>query len=227
MGHSRNFTLSPETTDCDSNELESEISLDFEASLHSSSRIGATMPVLEDGLSSGNVSDNEDRDQDEMFERSTRTLPLASRKLNSSKMLLPSSSSSCTAAAPGTVPNCAPTESNPTLLLMKKQITEIEKEIQLRSQRGVHAESNGAAALSANGGPCPSSNIPESSPSSAGGLLGTCKGGNNPRMTKQMDMNSASEFAVAGSRAEPNMFDCNDPELEALDPMSKWTSSVL
>lgn len=60
MGLSRNFTLSPETTDCDSNELESEISLDYEASLHSSSRVGVCMPTVEDGLSSGNVSDTED-----------------------------------------------------------------------------------------------------------------------------------------------------------------------
>jgi len=60
VGHSRNFTLSPETTDCDSNELESELSLDYEASVHSSSRVGVTMPVVEDGLSSGNESENED-----------------------------------------------------------------------------------------------------------------------------------------------------------------------
>ncbi|CAG2108155.1 unnamed protein product [Medioppia subpectinata] len=53
----RNFTLSPDITDCDSNEIESELSL--EGSLLSNSKI-AVMPVLEDGLSSGvPSSDNE------------------------------------------------------------------------------------------------------------------------------------------------------------------------
>lgn len=53
----RHFTLSPDITDCDSNEIESEISL--EGSLLSNSKIVA-MPVLEDGLSSGvPSSDNE------------------------------------------------------------------------------------------------------------------------------------------------------------------------
>ncbi|CAG2168505.1 unnamed protein product [Oppiella nova] len=53
----RNFTLSPDITDCDSNEIESELSL--EGSLLSNSKI-VIMPVLEDGLSSGvPSSDNE------------------------------------------------------------------------------------------------------------------------------------------------------------------------
>lgn len=55
MGHSRNFTLSPETTSCDSGDVESDYSgVDPEGSVHSSSRgICSAMPVLEDGLSSG------------------------------------------------------------------------------------------------------------------------------------------------------------------------------
>lgn len=55
MGHSRNFTLSPETTSCDSGDVESDYSgVDPEGSVHSSSRgICPAMPVLEDGLSSG------------------------------------------------------------------------------------------------------------------------------------------------------------------------------
>ena len=43
---SRNFTLSPETTECDSNEIESEYSLSSGSKL-------THMPILEDGLSSG------------------------------------------------------------------------------------------------------------------------------------------------------------------------------
>lgn len=43
---SRNFTLSPETTECDSNEIESEYSLSSGCKL-------THMPILQDGLSSG------------------------------------------------------------------------------------------------------------------------------------------------------------------------------
>ena len=57
---SRNFTLSPETTDCDSADLESEVSIN-EGSYHSSGpRMHTSMPVLEDGLSSGHASDLEE-----------------------------------------------------------------------------------------------------------------------------------------------------------------------
>ena len=45
-GPSKNFTLSPETTDCDSNEVESEYSLSSGPKL-------IHLPILEDGLSSG------------------------------------------------------------------------------------------------------------------------------------------------------------------------------
>jgi hypothetical protein len=67
---SRNFTLSPETTDCDSGDLESELSGN-EGSYHSSGpRALTAMPVLEDGLSSGNVSEEEDHDrQQSIFSR--------------------------------------------------------------------------------------------------------------------------------------------------------------
>lgn len=70
VGHSRNFTLSPETTDCDSNcgDLDSEVSLMLMDELvpsvgllgstdlgmpADSTRLYSSMPVLEDGLSSG------------------------------------------------------------------------------------------------------------------------------------------------------------------------------
>lgn len=54
------FTLSPEMTDCDSADLESEMSIN-EGSYHSSGpRMHTSMPVLEDGLSSGHASDLED-----------------------------------------------------------------------------------------------------------------------------------------------------------------------
>ncbi|XP_054715783.1 uncharacterized protein LOC129225234 [Uloborus diversus] len=55
VDHTRNFTLSPETTDCDSNDVESVVSL--EGSMNSGGRLMSSMPVLEDGLSSGHSSD--------------------------------------------------------------------------------------------------------------------------------------------------------------------------
>ncbi|GAB6018767.1 hypothetical protein CHUAL_000436 [Chamberlinius hualienensis] len=61
VGLSRNFTLSPETTDCDS----SELSLEIDGSLHSSSQMYSGMPVLEDGLSSGHATDCDDDDSDQ------------------------------------------------------------------------------------------------------------------------------------------------------------------
>ncbi|CAH1153767.1 unnamed protein product [Phaedon cochleariae] len=98
VGHSRNFTLSPETTDCDSNcgDLDSEVSLmlmendmgpsggllgsNADLAIPSDSlRLYSSMPVLEDGLSSGHASDTDNN--------------------------------------------------NPTVMLMKRQITEIEREI--------------------------------------------------------------------------------------------------
>ncbi|XP_065165950.1 uncharacterized protein [Atheta coriaria] len=98
VGHSRNFTLSPETTDCDSNcgDLDSEVSLMLMenelgpasgllgssgdlAIPNDSLRLYSSMPVLEDGLSSGHASDTDNN--------------------------------------------------NPTVMLMKRQITEIEREI--------------------------------------------------------------------------------------------------
>lgn len=68
---SKNFTLSPETTDYDSNcgDLDSEFSLKYISSDYSmsnevngipdASRLYSSMPVLEDGLSSGHASDTE------------------------------------------------------------------------------------------------------------------------------------------------------------------------
>ncbi|XP_034239639.1 uncharacterized protein LOC117644366 isoform X3 [Thrips palmi] len=115
VGHSRNFTLSPETTDCDSNcgDLDSEVSLlltdgdtpglatgltgalgsglssglgDIGSGLPvDAMRLYSSMPVLEDGLSSGHASDTDNN--------------------------------------------------NPTVMLMKRQISEIERELVQRSSR--------------------------------------------------------------------------------------------
>lgn len=111
VGHSRNFTLSPETTECDSNcgDLDSEMSLmmmDNEiipssgllgsigdlANNSDSLRIYTSMPVLEDGLSSGHASDTDNN--------------------------------------------------NPTVLLMKRQINEIEKEIVQRTRNDLLGNEN-------------------------------------------------------------------------------------
>lgn len=114
VGHSRNFTYSPETTDCDSNcgDLDSEISLTMDNELlpargllgsvgdfgNNSDSFGVytSMPVLEDGLSSGHASDTDNN--------------------------------------------------NPTVMLMKRQINEIEKEIIQRTRNDLLGDaSNGDA----------------------------------------------------------------------------------
>ncbi|XP_011502751.1 PREDICTED: uncharacterized protein LOC105366119 [Ceratosolen solmsi marchali] len=111
VGHSRNFTLSPETTECDSNcgDLDSEISLmmmDNEllpgsgllgsigdlGNNSDSLRLYTSMPVLEDGLSSGHASDTDNN--------------------------------------------------NPTVMLMKRQINEIEKEIIQRTRNDIIGNDN-------------------------------------------------------------------------------------
>lgn len=58
--HSRNFTLSPETTDYDSNcgDLDS-LSNDINCTATDYGKLYTSMPVLEDGLSSGHASDTE------------------------------------------------------------------------------------------------------------------------------------------------------------------------
>lgn len=83
VGHSRNFTLSPETTDCDSNCDSEGSSLLLAEVTTATLPPPRSMPVLEDGLSSGHASDTENN--------------------------------------------------NPTVLLMKRQISEIEREINERN----------------------------------------------------------------------------------------------
>lgn len=111
VGHSRNFTLSPETTDCDSNcgDLDSDVSLMLmENDMRPSSgllgstgdlavpsdslRLYSSMPVLEDGLSSGHASDTDNN--------------------------------------------------NSTVMLMKQQITEIEREINQAVKNTIESKPN-------------------------------------------------------------------------------------
>ncbi|XP_035216309.1 uncharacterized protein LOC118189756, partial [Stegodyphus dumicola] len=97
VDHTRNFTLSPETTDCDSNDVESVVSL--EGSMNSGGRLMSSMPVLEDGLSSGHSSEpdtSEDEGSDGVWSEN--------RKRSSEEF------------------------DNPTLALINKQISKIEQD---------------------------------------------------------------------------------------------------
>lgn len=93
LQQSKNFTLSPETTDYDSNcgDLDSELSLKYMGSEFGMSgeingqqdmcRLYSSMPVLEDGLSSGHASDSENNNPNltillEMESKMTMPQPL-------------------------------------------------------------------------------------------------------------------------------------------------------
>lgn len=100
VGQSRNFTLSPETTDCDSNcgDLDSEVSLMLMENelpivgilgtggdvgiVSDSSRLCSSMPVLEDGLSSGHASDTDNNNPTVVLIK--RQITDAERELNQS-----------------------------------------------------------------------------------------------------------------------------------------------
>ncbi|KAB0801026.1 hypothetical protein PPYR_05380 [Photinus pyralis] len=100
VGQSRNFTLSPETTDCDSNcgDLDSEVSLMLMENelptvgilgtggdvgiVSDSSRLCSSMPVLEDGLSSGHASDTDNNNPTVVLVK--RQITDAERELNQS-----------------------------------------------------------------------------------------------------------------------------------------------
>ncbi|XP_067013633.2 uncharacterized protein [Anabrus simplex] len=172
VGHSRNFTLSPETTDCDSNcgDLDSEVSLllmesegpgggggsgDITGGPQDSMRLHSSMPVLEDGLSSGHASDTDNN--------------------------------------------------NPTVLLMKRQITEIEREIIQRSSRG-----NGT-----------SSKLSSSSPENRPVQPVTSLSKESANLLKSPAAVVEEMFTAAKSR--DNSYDTTDPELEALDPLAGGT----
>lgn len=104
VDHTRNFTLSPETTDCDSNDVESVVSL--EGSMNSGGRLMSSMPVLEDGLSSGHSSDPDTSDE----ERSEEGGWTENRKRSSEEF------------------------ENPTIALINKQISKIEQDFCKRPQ---------------------------------------------------------------------------------------------
>ncbi|XP_063239253.1 uncharacterized protein LOC134540432 isoform X5 [Bacillus rossius redtenbacheri] len=166
VGHSRNFTLSPETTDCDSNcgDLDSEVSLLLEGdgggvvgapgaggggggepgAPPDPARLYSSMPVLEDGLSSGHASD---------------------------------------------------TDNNPTVLLMRRQITEIEREI---VQRGARHKMSAAAG--------------SSSPDEAVGPRDFAPG-------KEVVADGPAEDVFSVGKVRENSYSAPDPELEALDPL--------
>lgn len=205
VGHNRNFTMSPEATDCDSNELESEMSLDYEASVHSSCRVGATMPILEDGLSSGNISEAED---DNTTIRKKKSGPILLSQTSP-----PTKSNITTTSVPPSSNmashNNTDSISNPTVLLMKKQISEIEKEIRMRASQ--HLQPNGGITVGSAG--IINTQIQQSQPCD---ILCTTT-------SKQTSSICPPQTLVTSSEGDPSTsgFDSNDPELEALDPMSK------
>ncbi|KAK6624038.1 hypothetical protein RUM44_010896 [Polyplax serrata] len=173
VGLSRNFTLSPETTDCDSNcgDLDSEVSLllmdndmteqqivqghtdqndEMGPQGTDSLRVYSSMPILEDGLSSGHASDTDNN--------------------------------------------------NPTVILMKRQISEIEREIiqrQNNKANQVHVV-NGSTKASDSVSP----------------------------VNKQSEKNTLTEEKHLSNFTNNNKQNTNrdayenDPEIEALDPLN-------
>jgi len=171
------------------------MSLDYEVSVHSSSRVGTTMPVLEDGLSSGNASENDEGVVD--------------------------SKHGTGEAGGGGHESSPPSAVNPTLLLMKKQITEIEKEIQMRATGGAvtnqQAGSNGGGGMSMSGSfPGDLQELPSAAsvePSHGESSLNESSANANIKV---------HEVPLCDRRSNSSsLFDCNDPELEGLDPMRK------
>lgn len=174
VGHSRNFTLSPETTSCDSGDVESDYSgVDPEGSVHSSSRgICSAMPVLEDGLSSGEESGlevpEEEESKESLYEQEQEELkvelleeeqqqqrpvvrsldeqlcrgelpplnPLPAFSSHNSPLPNAASSPHTKLHSRTSSHNNTQSPSSSTLKLMKKQITEIEREIAMRRPDG-------------------------------------------------------------------------------------------
>ena len=123
VGVSRNFTLSPETTECEPSEVDSEISI---TSLHSSGKVG--MPVLEDGLSSGDEEEEEQQPQSPPDQ-----VPVAEN-------LVQFSSSSST-RNPLSLPHQATLQESPTRAAIQRQMNALEQEVQakaaLRNKRDI------------------------------------------------------------------------------------------
>jgi hypothetical protein len=270
--------------------LESELSLDYEASVHSSSRVGVTMPVVEDGLSSGNESENEDiievdigyRDENFYMNDSKMNSIARSPSLNSkleseignaTKLALfksnkefanpffsmegiptnlldwniPNNSSlSLENDHKGLIENNS-NESNPTVMLMKKQISEIEKEIQLRaSQQCQRLQQNQTDSLiekdlELNISLCGNNELLQSptnheinfsetrDPLSANAYGTRANGGfqstSSNTAAKGPSSSKSNQVSSDSGRAEnPTVYVPHDPELDALDPMRKLTS---
>ncbi|XP_035713611.1 uncharacterized protein LOC110843030 isoform X5 [Folsomia candida] len=268
-GGGRNFALSPETTDdCDSNELESELSLDYEASLHSSCRTGGPVsrPVVmqQHGLSSGNESENEDIievdvefQEDHCYlmggsniksgftKRQADTLPDAKlyredNKENILDIVKPDNGASDILSwsnSDDLIANIHQDENkinsvdpNPTLMLMKKQISEIEKEIQMRASQQSHkSQPNGGGAtlvdteIEMND----QTELPETASNNSHGLNNIVGGSSSGRLNGPYQLTTAVSRKNPFSQPEDSMNDGgqetvpanHDPELDALDPM--------
>lgn len=118
VGHSRNFTLSPETTDCDSNcgDLDSEVSLMLMENdlAPSGGLLGMLIKSYKNNYNSTNKISISGSNTD-------LAVPGDTLRLYSSMPVLEDGLSSGHASDTD--------NNNPTVMLMKRQITEIEREI--------------------------------------------------------------------------------------------------
>lgn len=232
--------------------------MSYEASLHSSCRARITRAVVEDGLSSGNESENEEiievdvgfRDDDcyligskikqcsILTKRQDEVSPgpkLFACEENKENMHSPPSSENGASnilnwsnaeeliqkIQDESKAQCNNTgEPNPTLMLMKKQISEIEKEIQLRaSQQSQKSHLNGTATLvDTEIDMINKSEVTDISPTNSCVSMSNRLNGRtvridtkNPISTMEMDPSEQDSLPMN-----------HDPELDSLDPIRKY-----